>query len=41
MVIELRQAYEQGALSTIEKTTLGGTLRHFMSRPWVVYCKST
>jgi len=40
MVSELRQAYEQGELSTIEKTTLDGTLSHLMSHPWVVYCKS-
>ncbi len=40
MVSELRQAYEQGELSTIEKATLDGTLSHLMSHPWVVYCKS-
>jgi hypothetical protein len=40
MVSQLRQAYEQGGLSTIEKATLDGTLSHLMSHPWVVYCKS-
>lgn len=40
MVSQLRQGYEQGALSTIDKATLDGTLSHLMSHPWVVYCKS-
>ncbi|MCZ2722969.1 hypothetical protein O1D97_15450 [Marinomonas sp. 15G1-11] len=36
MVSELRQSYEQGSLSTIEKATLDGILSHYKGKNYQV-----